>query len=385
MFVSMCGTWIQSMAQNWLVFELSHSSFILGLVGFVNYSPIIFISLFSGVLVDRCNKRTLLLFTQISFMCLAFVLAVLTHLNFITVKGILFIALLQGTVLSLDSPARQSIIVELVGSKNILNAIALNSIGFHSARMIGPAIAGVLMAFISIAGCFYLNAFSFLAFIVALFLIRPRHEGSGKRSHFLDELRSGVRFMWNDKIYLVLISITGFISLFGVAYVTLLPVFTKTVLHLEVRGYGLLMSASGIGSLLGGLMLASLKKPRLQPPILFCSLIAFSLCMIGFSFARSLAVAVAILIGAGFFSLSVLTIVNSLIQGKVPHAFRGRVMSVYMITFAGTIPFGSLLAGVLAEHFGLRQTLFLFGVICFMIFAFMTKRLRRFSLIAVPS
>ena len=165
MFVSMCGTWIQVMVQNWLVFELSKSSFLLGFVGFISYSPILILSLFSGVLVDRFNKRKLLLFTQVSFMILAFALAVLTQSNIITVNFIIVISLMHGIILSLDAPARQSMIFELVGKKKILNAVALNSIAFHSARMLGPALAGIFVAIISIAGCFYLNAVSFFAFI----------------------------------------------------------------------------------------------------------------------------------------------------------------------------------------------------------------------------
>lgn len=378
MLISMCGTWIQSMAQNWLVFELSHSSFILGLVGFVSFSPVLLFSLFFGVLVDRLNKRVLLLIAQISFMCLAFLLAFLTQYHLVTVNMIMLISVLSGIIMSLDGPARQAMIFELVGKNRILNAIALNSIAFHSARMLGPALAGILVTVIGIAGCFYLNAVSFLAFIVALFLIA--HHPAQKNSngnHFFEDLKEGVRFIKKNRIFLILIVVSGLVSLFGFSYVILLPVVAKTMLHLDVRGYGFLMSASGIGSLLGGLVLANLKKPRLQPAILIFSLCAFSLSLVLFSFAKTFASSLIILVGAGFFSLLALAIINTIIQEKVPDAFRGRVLSIYLITFSGTIPFGSLLAGLLAQSFGVQTTLFWLGLVCFILFVLMSKKLLR--------
>ncbi|MFC1645855.1 MFS transporter [Candidatus Omnitrophota bacterium] len=376
MFVSMCGTWMQAMVQNWLVYDLSKSSFILGLVGFVTYSPIIFLSLFSGVLVDRVNKRYLLVFAQIAFMLLAFALALFTQFHLITVNLILLISLLNGIVLSVDAPARQAMVFELVGKEKILNAVALNSIAFHSARMVGPALAGILVVIISIAGCFYVNAVSFLAFIVALLWIRPRHAAKqNNNNHFMQDLRGGINFIKANRIYIILISIVGSISLFGFSYSILLPVFAKNILGLEIKGYGLLMSASGIGSLLGGVMLASLKKPKLQTKILTFSLIIFSFSLIIFSLTTSLIVSIVILIIAGFSCLSSLAIINSLIQGMVPNEFRGRIMSIYMLVFIGTIPFGSLLAGSLAHSIGVSHTLLILGIVCFTLFLYLSRKI----------
>ncbi|MFH1622195.1 MAG: MFS transporter, partial [Candidatus Omnitrophota bacterium] len=305
MFVSMCGTWIQAMVQNWLVYDLSKSSFMLGLVGFITYSPIILLSLFSGVLVDRVNKRYLLVFAQIAFMLLAFALALLTQFNLITVNLILLISLLNGIVLSLDAPARQAMVFELVGKERILNAVALNSIAFHSARMIGPALAGIFVVIISIAGCFYINAISFLAFIVALLWIRPKHAANHNNNiHFMQDLKGGINFIKSNRIYIILISIVGAISLFGFSYSVLLPVFAKNVLGLEIKGYGLLMSASGVGSLLGGFMLASLNKSKSQIKILSFTLIVFAISLILFSLTTSLVPSILILVLAGFSSLS---------------------------------------------------------------------------------
>lgn len=376
MFISMCGTWIQAMVQSWLVFDLSKSSLVLGLLGFVGSAPIILFSLFSGVVVDRFNKRYLLVFTQIAFMIFAFIPAVLIQFNMITVNLILLITLIDGIILSLDAPTRQSIVFELVGKENILNAVALNSISFHSARMIGPALAGILVSIISIAGCFYVNAISFLAFIVALLLIKPKFAvNQNSNNNFLVDLKGGINFIRSNRIYLVLIAIVGSISLFGFSYAVLLPVFAKNVLGLEIKGYGLLMSASGVGSLLGGLMLANLKNKNLQPKILVFSLCIFSLSLILLSFAKSLLFSLLVLALAGFSSLSSLAIINSLIQAMVPNEFRGRIMSIYMLVFIGATPFGSLLAGSLAHSLGVGPALLIFGLICSILFIYISRKI----------
>lgn len=370
------------MAQSWLVFELTNSSFLLGLVGFVSTLPILLFSLFFGVLVDRINRRKLLLFTQTCFMILAFLLAIFTQFNIATVNFILLISLLNGIVMSLDAPARQAIVVDVVGKSNILNAIALNSIAFHSARMLGPALAGIFIAVISIAGCFYINAVSFLAAIIALLLIRPKQSiNTANNSNFLGDLKSGLKFIKDNPVYFHLITIVVAISLFGFSYIILMPVFAKAILGLDAKGYGLLMSASGIGSVLGGLMLASLKKPNLQGRILFLSLYTYCFSLIIFSFSKSFIFTILILILLGFSILTSMAIINSFIQVNVPDEYRGRLMSIYMLTFAGTIPFGSLLAGSLSHSIGVSFTLFLFGIVCFILFLILSRKIRNKELV----
>ena len=376
MFVSMCGTWIQTIAQSWLVFELSNSSFLLGLTGFVSYLPILLLSLFSGVLVDRINRRNILLFTQILFMISAFLLAIFAQLKIITVNFILFISLLNGIILSIDAPARQTIIVELVGKPKILNAIALNSVAFHLARVLGPALAGMLIATMGITGCFYINAISFLAFIIALLLINPKQIINNSNNYFLGDLRSGLKFIRDNRIYLILMGIVGVVSLFGFSYVILMPVVAKNIFNLGVKGYGLFMAATGVGSLLAGLMLAGFKIGNLQSKILVFSIYTFSISLMIFALSKSLILSIFILAVAGFSILSSLTIINSLIQAMVPDEFRGRIMSVYMLTFAGTMPIGSLLAGSLSYLIGVGPTLFLFGLACFISFLFLSNKIK---------
>jgi len=375
MFVSFCGSWIQTIAQSWLVFELSKSAFLLGLVGFISNFPIFLLSIFSGVLVDRINKKYLLLATQAAFMVLAFALAILTQFNIITINLIIIISVLNGIVFTLDAPARQSIVVELVGKQNLMNGIALNSIAFHSARMIGPALAGILIAAVSTSGCFYINAISFLAFIVALLVIKPNHVPRDKNINFFEDLKSGVNFIKQNRVFLILITITGTISLFGYSYMVLMPVFAKMILGQGAKGYGILMSATGIGSLLGGLFIASLKSPKTQPRVLIVSLFTFSFCLILFSLSKLLITSCVILVVIGFSSLCCLAIINTIVQTIVPDKFRGRIMSIYVITFAGTIPFGSLIAGAVSQSIGVDKAIFLSGIICLSLFLVFYKKI----------
>jgi predicted MFS family arabinose efflux permease len=308
-------------------------------------------------------------------MILAFVLALLTQFKIVTVNFILLIAVLNGIIFSLDAPARQAIVVELVGKEKILNAIALNSIGFHSARMIGPALAGIFIASISVAGCFYVNAVSFLAFIVALLLIKPQHIKKSNNNHFWQDLKGGIKFIKDNRLYFNLITTVGIMTMLGFSYVVLMPVVAKEVLNLGAKGFGLLMSASGIGSLLGGLRLANLKQPNKQLRILIFSLFTFSLSLILFALSRSFMISVLVLVLTGFSSLSSLAIVNSLIQTMVPDEFRGRIMSIYILTFAGTIPFGSIISGSLSQLLGVSNALLMIGVVCLSLSLLFSKKI----------
>ena len=259
MFVSLIGTWIQSVAQSWLVFQLTNSAFLLGVVGFLSSIPVFFLSLFGGVLADRMNKRNILIATQTAFMLLAFILAILTQMKLITPGEIMLIALLNGIVMAFDAPSRQAVVVDLVGRENLFNAIALNSAAFNSSRIIGPALAGILVAYIGMSGCFYINGISFLAAIIALFLIRiNRNFNSERNKPALQDLRDGLIFIKNNRLILILVTMIGIVSLFGVAYVMLMPIFANDILKVGVQGLGVLMSSTGLGALLAALTLARL-------------------------------------------------------------------------------------------------------------------------------
>ncbi len=369
MLVSLIGTWIQQVALSWLVFELTNSAFLLGIVGFLSSIPVLILSLFGGVLADRLNKRNILIITQTIFMLLAFVLAILTYFKAITPFQIMIIAVLNGIVMAFDAPARQSIVVELVGKPNLFNAIALNSVAFSSSRIIGPALAGILVASIGMSGCFYINGVSFLAVIAALYSIRIGHSHNTlKNNSALKDLKEGLKFIKNNRLMLALISMVGVISLFGVAHFILMPIFANDVLKVGVKGLGILMSGAGCGALVGALVLARLGDFKYKGKLLLSSAMMFSLSLIIFSLSKSYLLSIFALILIGFSSVIAIALVNTLLQTKVEDRFRGRVMGVFMITFAGMMPFGNLIAGSLAQTMGVSFAVMIGGVICTIFF-----------------
>lgn len=369
MLVSLIGTWIQTVAQSWLVFQLTNSAFLLGVVGFLSTIPVFFLSLFGGVVADRMNKRNILIVTQSCFMALAFLLAWLTQIKLITPEQIMFMAVLNGIIMAFDAPARQSVVAELVGKKHLLNAIALNSAAFNSSRIIGPAIAGVLVASIGMSGCFYVNGISFLAVLFALLSIQinsnPRSETNS--SPFSD-LKDGLRMIKSNRLILILIAMVGTVSLFGISYVILMPIFANDVLGVGVKGLGMLMSSAGIGALVAALMLARLGDFNYKGKLLFLSSLIFSFSLVIFALSKIYLLSLVILVFTGWSSVTAISLVNSLLQTAVSDEFRGRVMSVFMLTFAGFMPFGNLLAGVLSQAWGVSLTVMLSGAICAVFF-----------------
>ncbi|MBU4252591.1 MAG: MFS transporter [Candidatus Omnitrophica bacterium] len=368
MFVSLVGTWIQTVAQSWLVFQLTNSAFLLGVVGFLGSIPIFILSLFGGVLADRINKRNILIFTQAAFMLLAFLLAVLTQFRFITPAQIMFIALLNGVIMAFDAPARQSIVVELVGREHLFNAIALNSVAFNSSRIIGPAIAGVLISVIGMSGCFYLNGISFLAVIIALFYIKFGKSTVRNGNSAFKDIKEGLVFVSGNRLILALMSVVAAMSLFGVSYIILMPVFASHVLGVGVKGLGVLMSSTGIGALAGALGLAKLGDFKFKGKLLIWSVFLFSVSLVTFSLSKNYLVSVFTLIFVGGCSVIPIALVNTLLQVNVPDEFRGRVMSLFMITFAGVVPFGNLISGTLAQSWGVSAALFFCGLVCLVLF-----------------
>jgi len=365
MFISLIGTWVQVVAQSWLVFQLTGSVFLLGLVAFLNSIPVFLLSLFGGVAADRMNKKNILLFTQNAFMLLAFLLAILTQMKLITPAQIMLIALLNGIVMAFDAPCRQAVVAELVGKQHLLNAIALNSAAFNSARLIGPALAGVLIAGVGMSGCFYINGISFLAVIIALLLININNgPKKSSRIFLIKDIRDGLKFIKDNRIILILISMVGITSLFGVSYVILMPVFANDVLHVGAKGLGLLMSATGFGALISALVLARLGDFKYKGRLLVFSSMVFSVSLVLFSLSKIYFVSLIILILIGWASVTAIGLINTLLQILVPDEFRGRAMSAFMLTFAGFMPFGNLLAGCLAHIWGVSLTVLLGGTIC---------------------
>ncbi|MFH0739357.1 MAG: MFS transporter [Candidatus Omnitrophota bacterium] len=374
MLISLVGTWIQVTAQSWLVFQLTNSVFLLGLVAFLGSAPIFLLSLFGGVVADRVDKKKILLCTQCAFMLLAFALAILTQFKLITPLQIMAIAVLNGVVMSFDAPSRQSVVVELVGKDNLLNAIALSSAAFNSSRMIGPALAGIFIATIGMSGCFYLNAISFLAPIIALLMIKI-NAGSAKRENkgvLVHDLMEGLRFISSHRIMLILVLMVGITSFFGVSYATFMPVFANDILKVGAKGLGMLMSVTGVGALIAALGLARLGDFKHKGRLLILSAMVFSVSLVLFASSRSYLLSLAALMLLGWASITAISLINTVLQQLVPDEFRGRLMSVYMFTFAGFMPFGNLLAGALAYSWGVPLTVMLSGIICTAFFVAIT-------------
>ncbi|MEO0107994.1 MAG: MFS transporter, partial [candidate division WOR-3 bacterium] len=357
---SLIGTWMQSIAQSWLVLTLSKSSFTLGLVSAMGMLPVLFFAIPAGALIDRIDKRRLLVGTQTFQMLLALALGVLASTHTVQVGHIIVLAGLLGLSNEFHMPGRQSFVAELVDRTLLLNAIALNSSAFNAARIIGPAIAGLLISAVGVAGCFYLNSLSFIAVIVGLLLMDLSHTPRPARSSSMSsDVLQGLRYIGQNRDMLLLIVLGGVCSVFGLPYLMLMPVFAQGVLAAGAKGYGLLMSATGAGALIGALGLASLGDARHKGRVVLAAGIGFVACINLFSASRSLLLCSILLLGIGFCMVAQTATTNSLLQTLAPDELRGRVMSVFSVLFVGFVPIGSLQAGFVAQNYGAPTALVL--------------------------
>ena len=349
--VSLIGTWMQQMALAWLVYQLTNSALLLGIIGGIGSLPMALFSLLGGVVADRVNKRRILLVTQSTMMLLAFVLAGLTGAGWVSTWQVAVLAALSGTTMAFDMPARQAFLVEMVGPEDLMNAIALNSSIFNSARIIGPAVAGILVARLGPAWCFFVNGLSFLAVIVGLLLMRfqPRPARTRVRGIVEDSLE-GLRYVRTNRTVLGLLALLAVFSVFGWSYNVLMPVFARDILHAGAQGLGLLMTSSGVGALVGALLVASLGEYPRRERFLFGGGFLLSAAAAGFAFSRMLHLSMAILAIGGLGGVAMMSVANTLIQTSVPDHVRGRVMGVWALVFAGSAPLGSFQAGTLAQY-----------------------------------
>lgn len=363
--ISLIGTWMQSIAQSWLVYRLTGSSLLLGLVGFAGQIPVLIFSPLGGLFADRYSRHRTVIATQTASMLLAFVLAALTLLEHIRVWEVLLLAGLLGVVNAFDIPARQAFIVDMVVPDDLINAIALNSAMFNGARIVGPAIAGIMVAAIGEGWCFFGNGVSYIAVIVGLLLmtVTPR-ERSRRMVSGLESVLEGFRYVWETGPILALLLLLGLVSLTGMPYAVLMPIFADKILHSGARGLGLLMGSTGVGALAATLVIAARREVHgLGRWIIYASS-GFGGSLILFAFSRSLTLSVALLLPAGFFMLIQMSSSNTLIQTMVPDELRGRVMSVYSMMFMGMAPFGALVAGAVANRIGSPLTVALGGAVC---------------------
>lgn len=360
---SLVGTWMQQVAMSWLVYRLTGSAFLLGVIGFASMVPTLFVSPFAGVLADRWDRRRLLIATQGLAMAQAFILAALVLSGSIQVWHLILLSLLLGIVNSCDVPIRQSFVVEMVEAKeDLANAIALNSSMFHGTRLIGPSLAGVLISMVGEGVCFLVNGVSYIAVIVSLVAMRlepkDRVPGKGKVLH---EVLEGFSYaLSSPPISSVLLLLAG-MSLVGFPYVVLLPVFAREVLLGGPHTFGFLMTATGTGSFVAALYLASRRDVLGLNRLLVISPAFFGVCIAAFSFSRSLGLSLAILFFSGFAMMVLVTSSNTIIQTVVDDDKRGRVMSLYTMAFMGISPFGALIAGFMAGRIGAPQTVAIGG------------------------
>lgn len=350
--VSLIGTWLQIVAQGWLVLKLTNSALLIGLVAAMATLPSLLFTLHGGVIVDRFPKRRILIFTQVSAMVLAFILGVLTLLNFINVWEISILAFLLGAVNALDAPARQAFVPEMVGVEQLPSAIALNSAAFNMARIIGPGVAGVLIATVGTGGAFMLNGISYIAVIVALFQMRVTEVNHPQKSNALQAIREGFVYSFTHPIIRMLIIFAGVGSVFGWSYTTDLPLIAQNEFHLGASGLGYMYAATGIGSLLSAFLIAFFSK-RFRPMVFIGggSLI-FAISIILFSFTHSLKLALPLLAMSGLGLLGQFAMMNTRIQSLVKPGLRGRVMSIYVFMFVGLTPLGNFEVGWVSEKFG---------------------------------
>ncbi|MCJ7707250.1 MAG: MFS transporter, partial [Anaerolineales bacterium] len=342
--VSLIGSWMQTTAQQWLVYRLTGSQLSLGLVTFAGFIPVLLLSLFMGVVVDRVSRRRLLLLTQSWFLLLALALAVLTFLGIVQYRHIIVLALLFGIGNALDMPARQAFNLDMVEHDDLFNAIALNSSVFNGARIIGPAIGGLVIASWGEGTAFGLNAVSFLAVIAGLLMMSlPPFQRPAQRDTGLGDLKRGLAYLAGDRQVLGLVTMVAAFSLIGFPYAVLLPVFAQDVLRIGVEGYGILLGAQGVGALAAALSLAILGDRRPKGRLLWLSrwMLVAAVALLGFS--RTTALSLLALALAGFALISQLAVTNTLIQLAVPDDLRGRVLSTYTWALGGFWPLGALL------------------------------------------
>ena len=352
--LSLIGTWMQSVAQGWVVYQLTGSEFALGAVSFIGTVPTLFLMLPAGALADRIPRRRVLLVTQTVMMILAFILAALAATHVLQAWHIGVLAACLGIANSFDAPARQAMAVEMVEDRaDLMNAIALNSTIFNMARVVGPAIGGAVLAAVGAAWCFTLNGLSFLAVLVALLMMNlPKTHPEVRTDPITLQIAEGIKYVWQTPTIRTATALVAVSSLFAFSYAVLLPAYAVDVLHVGEAGLGALNTAVGTGALAGSLLVASLTRFRRKGLLLTVGSLLFPAVLFAFAFSRSfwLSLAALSLIGVGFVTQNATS--NTLIQSIVPDSLRGRVMAVYMLMFFGTAPFGSLQAGALAQAFG---------------------------------
>ena len=369
--VSLVGTWMQTTAQGYLIFQLTQSPVYLGYVSFASGMPSWLFTIYAGVIGDRMSRRTLLIITQTAMMVLAFILAGLVFSGTVQPWHILILAFLLGIANAFDAPSRQAFVVELVEREDLTNAIALNSTMFNAATVVGPAVAGITYALFGAGWCFSINGLSFLAVIAALVMMRlkPIEQVVKRSGRILEEIKAGFSYVRSNSTVLMLILNLGVISIFGNGLVTLVPDWAVKILGGDVTTNSALLSFRGAGALVGALLIATLSRYRVKGKLWSYGSVVLPISMIFFAFMRGIPLSLFAMTIVGLSFMLTVNTTNALVQTQIPDHLRGRVMGIYTLIFFGGMPVGSLLTGVLAKYIGETQVVILSAVIL-AVFAF---------------
>lgn len=358
-FISNSGTWMQAVAQGWLVLQITDSPFWLGVDGFMATAPGFFLTLAGGVFADLVDRRRLLLYTQVVAGFAALALALLVWTNVVTLSMILGFSFVTGCCMAIAGPSYQAITFDLVGREDLANAVALNSSQFQLSRVVGPVLAGVGFKLFDLAGCFFVNGLSFAAVVIALRKVRmdpsrkpiSAHSVKDRRALWQD-LIAGFRYVRNRPRVSSLLMISAVSSLFGAPYLTLIPIFARDIFHLGTTGLAWMMGVAGAGAFVGALLLAYLGDFKRKGWSVIGGAFAFGVCLIAFARSTILIASMISLFGVGFAIVTSVAVTNTLLQKLVTDEMRGRVMSMFILSFIGTMPIGNLLGGAVSERFG---------------------------------
>jgi len=365
--LSLIGTWVQRIAIPWLVYRLTDSAFLLGFVGFAGQIPTFILAPFAGVLTDRLNRYHIMIVSQILSMIQALALALLFFTNTIEVWNVLLLSVIQGCINAFDTPARQSFVIEMVEDKNdIGNAVALNSSMFNGARLVGPSIAGVLIASLGEGACFLINGISYIFVVISLLLmkVKPQEKKKTKDTNIIKEFKEGFTYTFGFPPIRSIIILLTLISLMGMPFSVLMPIFAKDIFHGGSHIFGFLMGASGVGALIGAAYLASRKSVVGLEKIIPLAAVVFGLGLVSFSLSSSFPLSIILMIITGVGMMMQTACSNTILQTISDNDKRGRVMSFYTMAFMGTAPIGSFLAGSMASMIGAPATLLIGGIAC---------------------
>jgi MFS family permease len=364
--VSLVGTWMQVVAESWLVYQLSNSTFILGLMRFLSSIPVTLLSVIAGAIADRHNKRRILILTTIFSMVPAIILAVLVYFGWVKLWHVGLLAVCLGIANAFDIPTRQSFVIEMVGKEDLTNAIALNSSMFNAARVFGPALAGIMISIAGIAGCFLINGLSFIAVLIAYAKMdfpEKKHTPIHSQSIFASSMEA-LRYAAENPSILANLILVAIVSFFGISYSTLMPVFARDLFQLDATGYGYLLAANGIGALIGAVILASIGTSISRRLLVFTGLFGFCATLFILAISKVLWLSIAALTVGGCFMIIYFATSNTALQLRTPDVLRGRIMGLYSFAFIGISPFGSLVTGAMAKRLGTPTTVAIGAAIC---------------------